>query len=389
MLRVIHCNLEDFKSKLCGKRLFIFGAGYRAKLYYEEWQLSKYTEAIVDNNVNLQGKAWKHFREQRVIGVAEMINRIHTLGKENCVLLITPSFYSTHIVKELDDISDFDNLETYITSLIAEYINKHDFTITKGKQKIPKTIHYCWFGGGDIPDYLQACIKTWREKCPDFEIIRWDESNYDISKNIYMKEAYSCKKWGFVPDYARLDIIYQFGGIYLDTDVEVLKNLNDLLNDDCFFSVEYCGNINLGSGFGAIEGNSLIKEMCDVYQNKHFVDRNGKMDLRPCQHYQNPVFHRYGFSTQNVYQHIGKQVIYPSEVFCPVGLYTGFEHFTERTYAVHHHNLSWVSEQEKIERNALKKMMKDRLKIVVGGGRCRNLYGYKDSASLMEVGYAA
>ena len=93
---------------------------------------------------------------------------------------------------------------------------------------IPKKIHYCWFGGNPMPEKDKKCIESWKRYCPDYEIIRWDESNYDVSKNRYMKEAYEEKKWGFVPDYARLDIIYNEGGIYLDTDVELVKNLDDL-----------------------------------------------------------------------------------------------------------------------------------------------------------------
>lgn len=88
---------------------------------------------------------------------------------------------------------------------------------------IPKIIHYCWFGGAEIPEHDKKCIESWKKYCPDYQIIRWDESNYDYKKNPYMKEAYEAKKWGFVPDFARLDIVYEHGGIYLDTDVEIIR----------------------------------------------------------------------------------------------------------------------------------------------------------------------
>ena len=96
---------------------------------------------------------------------------------------------------------------------------------------IPKKIHYCWFGGAPKSKLAKKCIKSWKRKCPDYEIIEWNESNYDVTKIPFMKEAYDAKKWGFVPDYARLDIIYNNGGIYLDTDVEIVKSLDDLLSD--------------------------------------------------------------------------------------------------------------------------------------------------------------
>ena len=102
---------------------------------------------------------------------------------------------------------------------------------------IPKKIHYCWFGGNPLPELAIRCIESWKKYCPDYEIIRWDESNYDVTKNKYMYQAYENKRWGFVPDYARLDIIYNYGGIYLDTDVELLNSLDDLLDQKCFLGI--------------------------------------------------------------------------------------------------------------------------------------------------------
>ena len=90
---------------------------------------------------------------------------------------------------------------------------------------IPKVIHYCWFGGNEMSALEKKCIESWKTQCPDYEIVRWDETNYDVTKNPYMQQAYAAKKWGFVPDYARLDILYQHGGFYLDTDVELLQSL--------------------------------------------------------------------------------------------------------------------------------------------------------------------
>ena len=126
---------------------------------------------------------------------------------------------------------------------------------------IPKIIHYCWFGGNEIPENDKKCIESWKKYCPDYKIIRWDESNYDYKKNSYMREAYEAKKWGFVPDYARLDIIYNYGGIYLDTDVELLKSLDEILDCEGFFGFESENLVNLGLGFGAVKGNEIIRDM--------------------------------------------------------------------------------------------------------------------------------
>ncbi|RKW32245.1 MAG: glycosyl transferase, partial [Lachnoanaerobaculum sp.] len=103
---------------------------------------------------------------------------------------------------------------------------------------IPKVIHYCWFGGKPLPKIARKCIQSWKRFCPDYEIVEWNEKNYDIHKNSYMEEAYLQKKWGFVPDFARLDIIYQNGGIYLDTDVELIRPLDELLYHRAYMGFE-------------------------------------------------------------------------------------------------------------------------------------------------------
>ncbi|MBR4241618.1 MAG: hypothetical protein IKR97_05300, partial [Eubacterium sp.] len=103
---------------------------------------------------------------------------------------------------------------------------------------IPKKIHYCWFGGNPLPDSVLKCIESWKHFCPDYEIIQWNEENYDINKFQYAKEAHDAKKWAFVSDLARLDIVYNEGGIYLDTDVELIRSLDSLLDNKCFLAIE-------------------------------------------------------------------------------------------------------------------------------------------------------
>ena len=129
---------------------------------------------------------------------------------------------------------------------------------------IPKIIHYCWFGGNEIPEHDKKCIESWKKYCPDYKIIRWDESNYDYKKNSYMREAYEAKKWGFVPDYARLDIVYEHGGIYLDTDVELVKNIDELLEHKAYMGFEVGGEfVSPGLGFGAEKNFPLFKKMME------------------------------------------------------------------------------------------------------------------------------
>jgi len=150
------------------------------------------------------------------------------------------------------------------------------------ENKIPKVIHYCWFGGNEKSKLIKKCIDSWKKYCPDYEIKEWNESNFDIEINNYVKEAYEAKKWAFVSDYARLWIVYNYGGIYLDTDVELIKSLDNLLNYKAYFGSEDGKLINTGLGFGAIKDNEFVKKIKDDYEYIHFIKDDGTYDITPC-----------------------------------------------------------------------------------------------------------
>lgn len=137
---------------------------------------------------------------------------------------------------------------------------------------IPKKIHYCWFGGNPLPESAKKYIGTWKKYCPDYEIIEWNENNFDVTQNQYCKEAYEAKKWAFVSDYARLKVLYDFGGIYMDTDVEVVKPLDDLLQYNWFSGFESEKRIQTGT-MGAGFNSTIIKIFLDDYKNRHFIKK--------------------------------------------------------------------------------------------------------------------
>lgn len=205
---------------------------------------------------------------------------------------------------------------------------------------IPKIIHYCWFGKNKYPAIVQKCVASWHKYCPDYEIKLWNEDNYDVKKNMYMIEAYKNKKWAFVSDFARLDIIYKEGGIYLDTDVELVRSLDDLLEEKCFVAGDGMG-INTGLGFGAEKEHPVVKEMLDLYEGKHFITA-GVPDLTPCTVLNTKPFLQAGYdiAAKQIFRMQGA-VVLPPEYFSPIeGIHSELK-ITPNTHGIHWNSRLW------------------------------------------------
>lgn len=220
-------------------------------------------------------------------------------------------------------------------------------------EKIPKIIHYCWVGSNPKPQSVLYCIESWKRCCPDYEIREWNETNYDFKKNKYMRQAYEAKKWGFVPDYARLDIIYEHGGIYLDTDVEMIRSFDHLLENECFFGFEDTGDgeyfVNCGHGFGAVPHHEAVKSARDLYEHLFFINADGSMNLLPSPYYTTQCMRQMGLVQENRDQALPGVQVYASDVLCPKNFRTGKLHQTVRTMSIHHFSASWVDEKIKAE----------------------------------------
>lgn len=214
---------------------------------------------------------------------------------------------------------------------------------------IPKTIHYCWFGKGELPERDKQCIESWRKFCPDYEIIEWNEDNYDIAQIPYMKEAYEAKRWGFVPDFARMDIVYHYGGIYMDTDVELLRPLDDLLEYSGYAGLEADTDyIAFGLGFAAEKGSQLLNELCDYYRTLHFVDADGKLVLLPNPFIVTEYLKNKGYvCTPGKISQVEEFTVFPAEYFCPQNYTTGKVKITDKAYSLHHYHASWQTQEEK------------------------------------------
>lgn len=221
---------------------------------------------------------------------------------------------------------------------------------------IPKKIHYCWFGGNPLPQLAKECISSWKKFCPDYEIIEWNEDNYDIGCCTYVREAYMAKKWAFVSDYVRLDVVYRYGGIYLDTDVELIKNLDQLLKFRCFLGAEEIGIINTGLGFGAEAKNKCIELMLKEYNNSHFKISESLYDLTSCPKRNTAPFIKLGFTSENRIQKIEEAIIYPPEYFCPMDYRTGIITITDETRSIHHYTASWTTKEDRFYHHISQKL---------------------------------
>ena len=207
---------------------------------------------------------------------------------------------------------------------------------------IPKVIHYCWFGRGEMPELSKRCLESWNQYLPDYKKIEWNEDSFDINSNLFVKQAYESKKFAFVADYVRLYALYHHGGIYLDSDVEVIKNLDCFLTHPAFSGFEAKNWIPTGT-MGSIQGHPWIGRLFEYYKNRPFIRENGTMDLTT------NVFIISDISGESL---IGKGIItsrylkndvhiYPNDYFCPKDYSTSNITLTKNSHTIHHFAGSW------------------------------------------------
>ena len=231
---------------------------------------------------------------------------------------------------------------------------------------IPKVIHYCWFGKGKMPNLAKKCIKSWKKYCPDYEFVLHTEDNFDLTQNRYVREAYKAGKWAFVSDYARLKIIYDNGGIYLDTDVELIKPVDDLIKLGGFMGFDEKGIVATGLGFGAEKGNKIVSEFLKDYDDIPFILPDGSFDLTPCPDRNTEALKRLGMDIENKNQTFMDVTFLPDEYLCPMDYYTGKMTITDKTYSIHHYSASWTNSVTK---------RTTRIKRIIGVKMYNKLYG--------------
>lgn len=226
------------------------------------------------------------------------------------------------------------------------------------KKEIPKVIHYCWFGKNQKSKLVEKCIDSWKKFCPDFKIVEWNEDNYDISKNRYMKEAYDSKKWAFVSDYARLDILYNYGGVYLDTDVELIRRIDfDQIGEKGFFSLEG-DKIATGLGFAVQKNDELLNELLQLYNDRSFFKEDNSLDVTTCVISNEPIFKKhFKIKNYNKKSEIENYTIFPNEFFCPFNYITGEMNITKNTIGIHWYGATWMNPKKRLIKK-IKRMIK-------------------------------
>lgn len=207
---------------------------------------------------------------------------------------------------------------------------------------IPKKIHYCWFGGNEKSELVNYCIESWKKHLVGYEIIEWNESNFDINTNSYTKEAYEYKKYAFVSDYVRLYTMYTYGGIYLDTDVEVLKNLEEFLVYEGFTGYEDRYWAVTGT-MGSVKGNEVIERLLDYYKDRHFIINEKPSLITNTKIITNIFIKEYGLIPNGEEQFLSgvNFKIFPMDYFCAKNWKTKELYTSENTHTIHHFNSSW------------------------------------------------
>ena len=301
--------------------------------------------AIADNY--LKDFKWNGITKQ-TLTPAEIFSKINP---QEVVVYITPLSYP-EIYEQLEQMTQLKDVECYIHIFVIHIPIPYNFDSEcrkSEKRLIPKKIHYCWFGGKEIPEQNKVWMESWPKYCPDYEIIKWNEDNYDITKNEYMYSAYKENKYAHVSDYARLDIVCEHGGIYLDSDVELLKNIDTLLYNKCFIGTSVLGVLNTGLGFGAVSDFPLISAFRDYYDD--FPGDCDNWFIENCCYHQTKVMSNYSdFATVNKPQYIGEAAILPTDVLSPIDWRGNPSAFNTNTHAIHHYAASWLNPEEIEER---------------------------------------
>ena len=351
-----NCDLTTFCKGLCDKKIVLFGAGQALNGWIEDilvnCGLDKKIKYIVDN-----GAVGKYV----TVGNCEFL--VHHPKKikdeKNIIILITNLNYTKEIYEQILDMNLDDSVITYIMPFImAISCGEKDYELDQllcnidAPKRIERTINTFWFSNDPIPDCYKQCVESWYKFCPDYNIKIWNRESYDCEKIVFMRQALECKKWAFVSDYARVDVLHQNGGIYLDMDVEILKPLDPLLGNRAFFSYDMHNNIGLEI-FGTEKNNPLLKQIKEKYEDAEF-DINRMIELAQPKFIRN-IIRDFGVRLDGNMQNVDGMIFVPRNYFNPQDsvIYECLVKDKD-SFTIHKSNVSWKDQdmQNNAVRNA-------------------------------------
>ena len=362
-MRFVDYSLEDIEKDIVrGARIVFFGAGRALTTFCRRSRYMNWSEAasyVADNNENIWGME-KVFDTVKL--KIDSIEKILLKEKGSVIVVLVTQYATSEIYWQLSQLNVPERIVGVYFGFAMEkslengiYSGKFAYSLPKENVEIPKVIHYCWFGKNSIPDYCREWMKSWRKYCPDYEIVEWNEDNYDVRKCEYMCEAYDAKQWSYVSDYARLDIIYNYGGIYLDTDVELLRNLDPFRFQEAFAFFQDVLVVSTGLGFGAVPNNPIIKEMRDYYDKFHY----NEYDRGSCIRYQMPILEKYGLIANGTFQQIPHINIFPANLAINKYAYRGEMLSDYKGYTIHHGTAFYENDSGRHKLNLISEIYKD------------------------------
>lgn len=366
MITLKNCSIEDFQGKVNNRRVIPFGIGNWFSFFNTESMafLRDCCPYVLDNESK---EPWIDFQGKRLA-----VCKPEKLREEKeCIVILISPYYMFDMYHQLEEMKLQGNIECYCFPFMTitdhlfmpkNLLNRVISEQSVRKPRIPKVIHSFWFSGDPKPKEYQRCIDTWREVCPDYKIIEWNQENYDCNKNSFVKKAIELKAWAFAADYARLDVLNRYGGIYMDMDVEVLKPLDNLLENAALLCFANSVFVDLAV-MAAEKGNELIQKLLCIYESIEIPStrENFQKYLQP--KIIRKTLEEYGVKFNGKLQIINDTVFLPRTFFFPMDMVIfDMKAKSEYTYTIHYDNQGWSignnKHDKKIEDNRkLWKMM--------------------------------
>jgi len=348
-MRIAGNTFQEFEAACRKKKVIAFAAADFLKLIcqnFQELKLDEKIQYVLDNDKNKAGTVIHLNNVEKKVYAPEQ------LDKENLneiLILISSSAYAYEIYEQLSKCDKLIHTDCFVLSLmIGQHYEAWQVPCFDKERvdKIPKKIHCLWFSGEKKTELAEKCMESWKLICPDYEIMEWNGDNYDVTSNAYMYQAYQAKNWAYVSDYARLDIVYKYGGIYMDLDVMLIKKPDALLKHDFFIGFDQIRGIE-AAAFGAEQGCPVLKDMLNIYEEKNFDPDTGTNLLNVQPVYLDYFFAERGFKINGRYQENDGIAIYPRELFSPKNWFTFEERIRDETIGLHCCAGGWISEKWK------------------------------------------